>query len=424
MYNAESLKKAVLENEAIFAELYGKENVKSQQERYIKAIDRFVEIYGEKDEMYIFSAPGRTEISGNHTDHNHGCVMAGSVNLDVIAIAAPTKDGIIRVQSEGYRMDLVDTRELEVKAKETNKSISLIRGTANRFKELGLAIGGFDAYTITNVLKGSGLSSSAAFEVLIGTILNGIYNEGSISPVLIAQIAQYAENVYFGKPCGLMDQMASSVGGIISIDFKDNDNPVITKVDFDFTSAGHALCIIDTGGNHADLTSEYASIPAEMKSIAAHFGKKVLREVSLEEIIAALPELRKKFGDRAVLRALHFQNENIRVGQQVKALTEGNFDEFLNLSVESGLSSYRYLQNVYANIAPKEQGISLALFVAESILKGRGAHRVHGGGFGGTTQNFVPLDMVEEFKKKTEAVFGEGKCHILNIRPKGGIQVF
>ncbi len=424
MYNPKTLKKAVLENEAIFAELYGKDNVESQQARYIKAIDRFVEIYGEKDEMYIFSAPGRTEISGNHTDHNHGCVMAGSVNLDVIAIAAPTQDGIIRVQSEGYRMDLVDTRELAPKEKEINKSISLIRGTANRFKELGLAIGGFDAYTITNVLKGSGLSSSAAFEVLIGTILNGIYNEGSISPVLIAQIAQYAENVYFGKPCGLMDQMASSVGGIISIDFKDNDNPIITKVDFDFTSAGHALCILDTGGNHADLTSEYASIPAEMKAIAAHFGKKVLREVSLEEIIAALPELRKKFGDRAVLRALHFQNENIRVGQQVKALTEGNFDEFLNLSVESGLSSYRYLQNVYANIAPKEQGISLALFIAESILQGRGAHRVHGGGFGGTTQNFVPLDMVDEFKQKTEAVFGEGKCHILNIRPKGGIQVF
>jgi len=424
MYNADSLKKAVMENEAIFAELYGKENVKAQQERYIKAIDRFIEIYGEKDELYIFSAPGRTEISGNHTDHNHGCVMAGSVNLDVIAIAAPTKDGIIRVQSEGYRMDLVDTRELAPKEKEVNKSISLIRGTANRFKELGLNIGGFDAYTITNVLKGSGLSSSAAFEVLIGTILNGIYNEGSISPVLIAQIAQYAENVYFGKPCGLMDQMASSVGGIISIDFKDNDNPVITKVDFDFTSAGHALCIIDTGGNHADLTSEYASIPAEMKAIAAHFGKAVLREVTLDEITAALPELRKKFGDRAVLRALHFQNENIRVGQQVKALTEGNFDEFLNLSVESGLSSYRYLQNVYANIAPKEQGISLALFIAESILQGRGAHRVHGGGFGGTTQNFVPLDMVDEFKQKTEAVFGEGKCHILNIRPKGGIQVF
>ena len=424
MYNPETLKKAVLENEAIFTELYGKDNVESQQTRYIKAIDRFVEIYGEKDEMYIFSAPGRTEISGNHTDHNHGCVMAGSVNLDVIAIAAPTKDGIIRVQSEGYRMDLVDTRELAPKDKEINKSISLIRGTANRFKELGLNIGGFDAYTITNVLKGSGLSSSAAFEVLIGTILNGIYNEGSISPVLIAQIAQYAENVYFGKPCGLMDQMASSVGGIISIDFKDNDNPIITKVDFDFTSAGHALCILDTGGNHADLTSEYASIPAEMKAIAAHFGKKVLREVTLEEIIAALPELRDAFGDRAVLRALHFQNENIRVGQQVKALTEGNFDEFLNLSVESGLSSYRYLQNVYANIAPKEQGISLALFIAESILQGRGAHRVHGGGFGGTTQNFVPLDMVDEFKQKTEAVFGEGKCHILNIRPKGGIQVF
>ena len=424
MYNPETLKKAVLENEAIFTELYGKDNVESQQTRYIKAIDRFVEIYGEKDEMYIFSAPGRTEISGNHTDHNHGCVMAGSVNLDVIAIAAPTKDGIIRVQSEGYRMDLVDTRELAPKDKEINKSISLIRGTANRFKELGLNIGGFDAYTITNVLKGSGLSSSAAFEVLIGTILNGIYNEGSISPVLIAQIAQYAENTYFGKPCGLMDQMASSVGGIISIDFKDNDNPIITKVDFDFTSAGHALCILDTGGNHADLTSEYASIPAEMKAIAAHFGKKVLREVSLEEIIAALPELRDAFGDRAVLRALHFQNENIRVGQQVKALTEGNFDECLNLSVESGLSSYRYLQNVYGNIAPKEQGISLALFIAESILQGRGAHRVHGGGFGGTTQNFVPLDMVDEFKQKTEAVFGEGKCHILNIRPKGGIQVF
>ena len=424
MYTATSLKDAILKNEEVFAELYGKENVKVQQERYINAIDSFTKIYGQRDNLCIFSAPGRTEISGNHTDHNNGCVMAGSVNLDVIAIVSATDDGVIRVKSEGYDMDTVDTRELEVCEGEINKSASLIRGTANRFKMLGHDIGGFDAYTVTNVLKGSGLSSSAAFEVLIGIILNGLYNESKLSPVLIAQIAQYAENVYFGKPCGLMDQMASSVGGIISIDFEDNDKPVITKVDFDFTGAGHALCILDTGGNHADLTNEYAAIPAEMKAIAGYFGKEVLRQVSLEQILGNVCELREKFGDRAVLRALHFQNENIRVAQQVKALEENNFDEFLNLSVESGLSSYRYLQNVYANIAPDQQGISLALYVAESVLCGRGAHRVHGGGFGGTTQNFVPVDMVDEFKEKTEAVFGKGKCHVLNIRPKGGIQVF
>ncbi len=403
--------------------MYGSARVEEQRCRYIAAVEGFVKTFGDGEEdLYLFSAPGRTEISGNHTDHNHGRVIAGSVDLDVIAVVRPAT-GRIRVQSEGYPIDDVDLSLLQPVDKEKNTSASLIRGTAARFTELGYGVDGFDAYTTSNVLKGSGLSSSAAFEVLIGVILNHLYNEGHVSAVEVAQIAQYAENVFFGKPCGLMDQMASSVGNIITIDFADPAAPVIEQVDFDFSSVDHALCIVDVGGDHADLTDEYAAVPGEMKAVAASLGVSVLRESSLEALLANMSDLRRQHGDRAVLRAFHFFNENDRVDAQVKALRSGDFDGFKKLVVASGASSFQYLQNVYANCDLREQSMSLALALAQHQLEGCGAWRVHGGGFGGTTQNFVPMDKLEQFKTAIEAVFGEGSCHVLNIRPCGGVML-
>lgn len=320
-------------------------------------------------------------------------------------------------------MDTVDLDTLTPVEAEKNHSASLIRGTAARFRALDYACGGFDAYTTSNVLKGSGLSSSAAFEVLVGVILNHLYNEGKVSPVEIAQIAQYAENAFFGKPCGLMDQMASSVGNIITIDFADTERPVIERVDFDFSATGYALCIVDVGGNHADLTHEYAAIPAEMKAVARSLGAEYLRQTDLPTLMAELPRLRQEHGDRAVLRALHFLRENDRVAEQVTALRAGDFEGFKALVLASGHSSFEYLQNVYAACAVEDQGMSLALALAQGILEGRGAWRVHGGGFGGTTQNFVPLDLLEKFRAAMESVFGAGSCHVLNIRPYGGVCV-
>ncbi|MGI5893740.1 MAG: galactokinase [Candidatus Merdivicinus sp.] len=406
-----------------FTVLYGKEQVEAQKVRYCEAVDAFVELYGDQDNLTLFSAPGRTEIAGNHTDHNHGRVVAASVNLDVIAVVSVNASSQIRIKSKGYRMDTVEISEMDVKPEEDNKAISLIRGVAARFQQKGYKIGGFDAYTTSNVLKGSGLSSSAAFEVLVGTILNYTYNEGKVSPVEIAKYAQYAENVYFGKPSGLMDQMASSVGSAITIDFADTENPVIEKMDFDLNDMGCALCIVDVGGNHADLTHEYAAIPTEMKQVASYFGKEVLRGISCRELLDNATAIREKFGDRAFLRAFHFINENERVGKIVDAIRTKDYASFKKGIIESGNSSFRYLQNVYANPAPQEQGMSVALAIAEMVLDGCGAWRVHGGGFGGTTQNFVPFEKVEEFRKEIEAVFGEGSCHILSIRPLGGTQV-
>ena len=411
------------EYDRAFSLLYGEENVAVQRERYIKAVEGFAETFGDSDgELMLFSAPGRTEIGGNHTDHNHGRVLAGSVNLDVIAVVRPTKD-CISIKSEGYPMDTVALDELMPREDEKNHSASLIRGTAARFADLDYAVGGFEAYTTSNVLKGSGLSSSAAFEVLVGVILNHLYNDGKINPVEIAQIAQYAENVYFGKPCGLMDQMASSVGNIITIDFADPAKPVIEQVDFDFSASGHALCIVDVGGNHADLTHEYAAIPAEMRAVAASLGVEYLRETTMEMLLANIKILREQHGDRAVLRAIHFLRDNARVVEQVAALRRGDFEEFKALVIQSGNSSFEYLQNVYPNCNVDEQGMSLALALAQGVLQDRGAWRVHGGGFGGTTQNFVPLDKLDEFKTVIEGVFGDGTCHVLNIRPCGGVCV-
>ena len=407
--------------DALFARLYGESRVEAQRDRYCEAAAAFTDTFGEAEELVLFSAPGRTEIGGNHTDHNHGRVLAASVNLDVIAVAAPRADGRVRVKSKGYDMDEVSLDDLDVRDAEKNHSAALVRGTAARFAQLGYRVGGFDAYTTSDVLKGSGLSSSAAFEVLLGAILNQLYNGGAVSAVEVAKIAQYAENVYFGKPSGLMDQMASSVGGIITIDFADTDKPVIETVDFDFAAADHALCIVDTGGNHADLTHEYAAVPAEMRAVAASLGVTYLRESSMEALIPAIPALRKAHGDRAVLRAIHFLGDNERVSRQVAALNAGDFDEFKRLVVESGHSSFEYLQNVYAACDVEFQGLSLALALAQRALDGCGAWRVHGGGFGGTTQNFVPTGRLEAFRALMEGVFGPGSCHVLSIRPLGGI---
>lgn len=371
----------------------------------------------------FFSAPGRTEICGNHTDHNRGKVMAAAVNLDVIAAVEPTDDDTVTVKSEGYPEDTVSLGSLEPVLSERNSSAALIRGVLAGFVKRGYKIGGFKAYTRSNVLKGSGLSSSAAFEVLIGTVLSGIYNGGHVSAVEIAQIAQYAENEYFGKPSGLMDQMASSVGGFTKIDFCDPEKPGIESVNFDLSSFGYSLCIIDTKGNHADLTPDYAAIPEEMKAVAKQFGKSYLREISKADITKNISSLREKLGDRAVMRALHFMDENVRVDRLSEAIKSKNMDGFLYVINASGESSYKYLQNVYSSAHPEEQGISLALYTACSLLDGTGACRVHGGGFAGTVQAFVPKEKLDCFVAGMEAVFGAGSCYVLNIRPFGGVEV-
>ncbi|MGN1105984.1 MAG: galactokinase [Huintestinicola sp.] len=410
-------------SENTLEKLYGAEAVSMQKSRYEAALKSFEDIYGKQDNIRLFSAPGRTEVGGNHTDHNRGCVMAAAVGLDVIAVVAPCEGSVVSVKSEGFTEDVVDISDLSVKDSEKNSSAALIRGVAAGFRNAGLNVCGFKAYTTSNVLKGSGLSSSAAFEVLIGTIFSYLCNEGNVSAVKIAQIAQYAENVYFGKPSGLMDQMASSVGGFITIDFKDTDNPVIDAISYDFASSGYTLCIVDTKGDHADLTPEYAAIPVEMKSVAKFFGKSELRDITKEQLLENIAEVRKACGDRAVTRAFHFFDDNERVGMEAAALRSGDIDSFLKLVSESGNSSFKYLQNVFAVKKPSEQGLVMGLYISENILKGRGAVRVHGGGFAGTIQAFVPHDMLDEYSEAMERVFGKGSCYKLYIRPVGGTEV-
>lgn len=395
-------------------------STKFYSDRYSKAIDNFIATFGESDNVKLFSAPGRTEIGGNHTDHQHGHVLAASVNLDVIAVASPNNSTIIRILSEGHKMDTIDLRDLSVKEDEYNHAGSLIRGIAAKLHEMGYKLSGFDAYTTSSVLAGSGLSSSAAFEVLVGNIINTFYCDGKVSPVEIAKIGQYAENVFFGKPCGLMDQMASSVGGIISIDFKSTESPVVEQVEYDFTKSGYALCIVDSGADHSDLTDEYAAIPREMKLVAKFFGKNFLVEVDSEDFYSNIAEIRKEAGDRAVLRAIHFFNDDKRVTKQVNAIKGNDFNKFLALITESGHSSFMYLQNVFAPRLAQEQGMSITLALCEKLLDGKGAYRVHGGGFAGTVQAFVPLEMLDGFKAKIEATLGEGHCHVLSIRSIGG----
>lgn len=382
----------------------------------------FLDAFGTMPQRY-FSAPGRTEIGGNHTDHQRGRVLAAAVNLDTQAAVRENGTDTIRVLSEGYPLCAVNVTDLEPKVYEINTTAALLRGVAAEFIRLGCSVRGFDAYVTSTVLPGSGLSSSAAFEVLIGTVINSLFYDGKATMPQIAAIGQYAENIYFGKPCGLMDQMASAVGGLVAIDFADQENPEVQSVAFDFAACGHALCIIDTRASHADLTDEYAAVPGEMKAVAACFGREVLTQISEEEFYAAIPVLRQRCGDRAVLRAIHFYEENKRVLQQVAALQRGDFPGFLELVKQSGRSSWLYLQNVIVCGSAAHQDVALALALCEKYLVGRGACRVHGGGFAGTVQAFVPFDLLDDFRAGVEAVLGQGSCHVLAVRPAGGTEV-
>lgn len=405
-----------------FAVLYS--DVEIAKQRYAKAVDEFVKLYGEREDMRLFSAPGRTEVGGNHTDHQHGRVLAGSVDLDVIAIVSPNTENMVRIKSEGFVMDEVSLNELSAKDAEKGYAIALIRGMCNYFTELGFNLSGFDAYTTSNVLKGSGLSSSAAFEVLIGNILNSMFCDNSVSRIEIAKIAQKSESIYFGKPCGLLDQSASSLGGFTYIDFADPANPKVESINFDLAEKGYALCVVNTGGDHVNLTQDYADITVECKAVSNFFGKDYLREVEPIDFFENLAKVREKCGDRAALRAFHFFHEDARVDLEKAALERGDFDEFLSLITKSGNSSYKYLQNVYSNSDVSQQGLSLALAITENFLEGvKGACRVHGGGFAGTIQAFMPICNIDDYKNCIEKVFGNGSCYVLKIRPVGGTEI-
>lgn len=399
--------------------------VKPYTERLITLVKTYSTIFDDNDTegIRIFSAPGRTEVGGNHTDHQRGCVLSAGVNLDIVAAVKPNDSDIIKIKSDGYDMICIDLKQLEQNKQEEGTTLSLVKGISAYFMKLGYDIKGFNAVMTSNVLKGSGLSSSAAFEVLVGTILNGLYCNNEQSAVKIAQIGQYAENVYFGKPCGLMDQMASSVGSFVAIDFKDIQQPKIEQIPFDFAAVHHALCIVDTGGNHADLTPDYAAITAEMKSVAAFFGKEVLSELSENDIYQNISALRQKCGDRAILRAIHFFADSHKAVQEAEALKNNDFETFKKLVLSSGISSSTCLQNVYSTSNTQEQGLSLALALCQKILCDKGAYRVHGGGFAGTIQAFVPMELLDTFHNEMEAAFGKGKCYILSIRPVGGIEI-
>jgi len=404
-----------------FALLY--QDIESAKARYIKALDEFVKLFGDRSHIRIFSAPGRTEVGGNHTDHQHGRVFAGSVDLDIVGVVAVNNEGIVRIKSEGYPQDDVSLTQLDIDKSEFGRASALIRGMCANFKANGHNVNGFDAYTTSNVLKGSGLSSSAAFEVFVGTAMNYLFNDGRISPVEIAKISQKAESIYFGKPCGLLDQSASALGGFTAIDFKDITAPLVENVDFDIATYNHALCVVDTGGNHANLTQDYADITVECRDVSNFFNKDYLRDVNQDEFYNKIAEVKAKCGDRAVLRAMHFFAEDERAEAEKNALKSGNFDEFLRLINESGNSSYKYLQNVYSTSSVNEQGLCLGLALTERFLKGRGACRVHGGGFAGTIQCFIPTDMIDDYKQMIENVFGQGSCYILKIRPVGGFEM-
>lgn len=393
-----------------------------QKSRYVEAIRRFEEIYG-PGEVRIFSAPGRSEVGGNHTDHQHGTVLAASINLDSIGVVRATNDNVIRLVSDEYKEIVISLDDIFLKQEEKETTTALIKGIVSGFLNRQYEVGGFSAFVTSDVLIGAGLSSSAAFETLIGTILSGLYNNMSVSAIDIAIIGQYAENIYFGKPCGLMDQMACSVGNLVYIDFENPSEPIVEKVEFDMEQYGYSLCITDTKGSHADLTDEYAAVPKEMKLVAKHFGQEVLRGITTKDILKNIAILRSEFGDRSVLRALHFINENERVGQEVNALKKGDFEQFLHYVKASGDSSYKYLQNVYANSDVNCQNVSIALATSDVVLGANGVSRVHGGGFAGTIQAFVKNSHVDEYKKNMDLIFGEGSCIDLRIRKYGGIQV-
>lgn len=411
--------------DGVLAALYTSHNLSKARTRAIHIAESFQRVFSPAQGVSaaLYSGPGRTEIGGNHTDHQRGHVLCGSVDMDMLACAAPNGQNMIRIQSEGYPALEIMLDDLSVKPREANTSAALVRGVAAKVRELGYTLSGFDAYVTSTVLSGSGLSSSAAYETLIGNIINHLCCGGALNAVEIAKIGQYAENVYFGKPCGLMDQMGSSVGGAVSIDFADPANPEAEKVDFDFSKSGHTLCIVDTCSSHGDLTGDYADITLEMGAVAAYFGKTVLCEVPEADFRAALPSLRVCCGDRAVLRALHFYDDDRRAVQEAQALKKGDFSHFLSLVNASGLSSSLHLQNTWPVSNPRQQAIPLVLAIGQELLEGTGAIRVHGGGFAGTVQAFVPNEKLEYFKSGMEALLGSGKCHVLHIRPQGGCVV-
>ena len=398
----------------------------AQTARFIAAIDEFTLLYGDDRDISVFSVPGRSEIIGNHTDHNRGMVMAGAINRDIIAIAAKNEDGVIRFKSEGYPEDVVNVSEIDnPDAFENYTSGALIAGLAAGFAGKGYSVGGFDAYSTTEVLKGSGISSSAAFEVMVGNVINYLYNDGKVDNKEIAKLSRFSENVYFGKPCGLMDQMACAVGGFVFIDFADQYEPVVEPIGFSLSDAGYALCIVNTGGNHANLNDDYASVPSEMRAVAAALGGEVLREFDEQDIIKNVIALREKVNDRAVLRALHYVRENARVAAARDALKNESVEDFLALIRESGRSSFEYLQNVYTTINPGEQGLSLALALTDGYLSGRGcAFRVHGGGFAGTIQAFVKREYLAGYIELMDSVFGDGAAMPLAIRLVGATKLF
>lgn len=402
--------------------LYVDENlILKQRERYLKALATYQSLYGDDDVMML-SAPGRSEVGGNHTDHQHGRVLAASINLDAIAVVSK-KENMVKIVSDSFDLAPIDLDDLEKRTDEEGTSEGIVRGILSRFRAEGYQIGGFNAYITSEVLIGAGLSSSAAFEVLIGTILSHLYNQGQVSAIEIAKIGQYAENVYFGKPCGLMDQCASSVGSLVYIDFKDPNHPEVEKVAIDFASFNHTLCIVDTKGSHADLTLDYAAVPLEMKEVAQAMGKEVLGDVAESDFYANLALLRKKCSDRALLRAMHFFAENQRVVSLVEALHARDFEAFKKGISESGRSSFEYLQNVYSPRFPNQQGVALGLALSSHLLGQHGAYRVHGGGFAGTLQAFAPDEMVAAYQQAMEALYGQGTCHLLKIRSEGGCVV-
>ncbi len=409
------------------AALYGADKVAMQTARYIEAVKEFAALYGADREVSLFSVPGRSEISGNHTDHNRGCVIAAAVDLDIIAVASKREDDTVTVKSKGFPVDTVTCHPSAPDESRFYTSEALISGVCAGFEKRGYRVCGYDAYTTSSVLKGSGISSSAAFEVMIGTILNHMVNDGAIPNAILAEIAQFAENVYFGKPSGLMDQTACAVGGFSFIDFEDSAAAKIEKLDFDLSEAGYSLCITNTGGNHADLNEDYASVPAEMKAIAAAFDRPVLRGLTIDEVFAHAAALREKYGDRALLRAFHFLGENERVQEQAACLRKGDLAGFLHRVCQSGQSSFMWLQNVYTTKNVREQGLSLALAVTEHALRGAArpaAWRLHGGGFAGTIQAFVPHEEIASYKAIMETVFGEDTCVVLCVRREGAIRVF
>ena len=408
----------------VLGDIYGTQEdiLAKQRERYQRALTRYEELFG-AEKVEIYSAPGRTEICGNHTDHQHGTVLAASINLDAIAVASTGNGSEVEFISEGYSPIRFPIDELDVTEDTKGTTTALIKGVIKGMQDRGYRTGSFKAYVTSDVLSGSGLSSSAALESVIGTILSGLYNDMTVSPVDIAIIGQYAENVYFGKPSGLMDQIACSVGDFVHIDFADPVKPVVTKINFDITSEGYRLCIVDTKGSHANLTDDYAAITTDMREVSRFFGKQYLNEITMDEFIAAMPKLYGKVGDRCVLRAFHYLTEVERVSRAAAALKEKRFADFLEVIRESGNSSYRYLQNVYSNKYEQTQPVPTTLMLSEYYLKDNGVCRVHGGGFAGTIQAFVRKEAVADYKNFIEGILGEGTCHVLSIRKQGGIRV-